>query len=113
MKYREAPALSPELIAEARTVGERISRLRKARRLRQADAALRAGISRPVAVRIEAGDPGRTLGQVLRYLRAIVPGATLLDLLTERDPSLAALAAREATQRVRKLSPAELETLDF
>jgi transcriptional regulator with XRE-family HTH domain len=113
MKYADAELLSGPARAEATAIGQRIGRLRRARGLRQADAALRAGLSRPVAGRIEAGDPGRTLGQLLRYLDAIAPGTTLLELLSERDPSLALLAAREATQRVRVLSPSEREALDF
>ena len=40
--------------------------------------------------RIERGDPGLAVGQVLRYLDAIAPGSTLLDLLSESDPPLAA-----------------------
>jgi hypothetical protein len=31
----------------------------------------------------------------LRYLQAISPGSTLLDLLSEKDPALLALSARE------------------
>jgi hypothetical protein len=38
---------------------------------------------------------------------------TLLSLLQENDPSLRALAAREATRRVRPMSRSELEDLDF
>ena len=49
----------------------------------------------------------------MRYLQAISPGSTLLDLLTEKDPALLALSAREKTQRVRDLSAAEREELDF
>ena len=50
---------------------------------------------------------------MLRYLDAIAPGSTLLDLLSESDPALAALAARERTQRVRDLSATEVDELDF
>jgi transcriptional regulator with XRE-family HTH domain len=113
MKHDEKPLMSPAQLAQARLVGERITRLRHARKMLQSEAAVRAGISRPTATRIEAGDPGRTLGQVLRYLEAIAPGMTLLQLLAAEDPSLVALAEREKSQRVRKLSPAELQKLDF
>lgn len=113
MKYKESVVLTPELTAQANLLGERIARIRKARRLRQSDAALRAGISRPVAGQIEAGDAGRTLGQLLRYLAAIAPGMTLQDLLAGSDPSLRALEFKEQTQRVRKLSDAELKKLEF
>ena len=84
-----------------------------ARQVKQADAALRAGLSRNTAYRLEKGEPGIALGQVLRYLQAISPGSTLLDLLSEKDPALLALSAREKTQRVRDLSAAEREELDF
>jgi hypothetical protein len=84
-----------------------------ARQVKQADAALRAGLSRNTAYRLEKGEPGIALGQVLRYLQAISPGSTLLELLSEKDPALLALSAREKTQRVRELSTAEREELDF
>jgi len=113
MKYRESTVLTPELTAQATLLGERIARLRRARRMRQSDAALRAGISRPVAGQIEAGDAGRSVGQVLRYLAAIVPGMTLQELLAGTDPSLRALDLQEKTRRVRKLSEAEIKKLEF
>jgi DNA-binding XRE family transcriptional regulator len=113
MKYREAPLMSERRLDEARDLGAKLARLRVARKVRQVDAASRAGIARSTAVLIEKGDPGRTLAQILRYLDAIAPGLTLLALLEEGDPSLKALAMAEATQRVRALSGAELKKLDF
>jgi len=113
MKQDESTLLSAEELAEMRRLGEYVSRLRKARGLRQMDAALRAGISRPTATRIENGDPGRTLGQILRYLHAIAPGTTLLDLLQEKDPALKTLREKEAVRRVRMPSEALLNKLDF
>lgn len=113
MKRDETPLLSPTRVMEARELGEKLARLRKARRLRQADAAVRAGLARSTASLIEKGDLSRTQAQILRYLDAIAPGVTLLSLLQESDPSLAALRARELTQRVRPLSKTELDELDF
>lgn len=113
MKISELIVTPPELIAESRELGARIARLRKARRVLQSDAAVRAGVSRPTAGRIEAGDPGRTLGQVLRYLHAIAPGVTLLQLMQQSDPALLALSEAEKTKRVRRLSGKQLEALDF
>lgn len=113
MKRDETPLLSPARVMEARELGEKLARLRKARRLRQADAAARAGLARSTAALIEKGDLSRTQAQILRYLEAIAPGLTLLGLLQESDPSLAALRARELTQRVRPLGKAELDELDF
>jgi transcriptional regulator with XRE-family HTH domain len=113
MKRDESPLLSPARVQEARELGEKLARLRMARRLRQADAAARAGLARSTAALIEKGDLGRTQAQILRYLEAIAPGVTLLALLQEVDPSLQALSARELTQRVRPLRKDELQKLDF
>lgn len=113
MKRDETPLMTPAQNAEAQAIGQKLARLRVARRIRQADAAARAGLSRATAALIEKGDPGRTLAQVLRYLGAIAPGLTFLALLQEEDPALRALAAREATKRVRPLSSSELKELDF
>ena len=113
MKISQSAALAPHLLDQATQLGRRLARLRLARGIKQTDAALRAGLSRNTAYRIERGDPGLAIGQVLRYLDAIAPGSTLLDLLSESDPALAALAARERTQRVRDLSATEVDELDF
>lgn len=113
MKYIETPLLSDRRLAEAHAIGSQLARLRVARKVRQVDAASRAGLARSTAVLIEKGDPGRTLAQLLRYLEAIAPGLPLSALLDEGDPSLKALAMAEATQRVRSLSGAELKKLDF
>lgn len=113
MKVTQAAVLPAPLEGECVRLGERLARLRAARQVRQADAALRAGLSRNTAYRIEKGDPGVALGQVLRYLDAIAPGSTLIDLLTDQDPALRQLAERERTRRVRGLSSAELRELDF
>ena len=113
MKRPELAVIPPRLLAESKDLGARIARLRKARKMLQSDTALRVGVSRQTAVRIEAGDPGRTLGQLLRYLHAIAPGVTLLQLMRESDPSLIALSEAEMTKRVRRLSDKQLKALDF
>jgi hypothetical protein len=46
-------------------------------------------------------------------LDAIVPGKTLLDLLSETDPALAALGAKEKRRRARDLTKHELDEIDF
>ena len=99
--------MTSERLDEARQLGEKLARLRMAQRIRQADAATRAGLSRSTAVLFEKVDLSRTQAQILRYLEAIAPGVSLLSLLKEDDPSLQALAAREATRRVRALSKTE------
>lgn len=113
MKRNETPLMNPDRIKEACEIGEKLARLRQARRLRQAEAAARAGISRSTAVLLEKGDLSRTQAQILRYLDAIAPGTTLLSLLQGDDPALHALAEREATKRVRPLGKRELDRLDF
>ncbi len=113
MKYKEAPLLANHRLSETTDIGAKLARLRRARKMRQVDAAARAGLSRSTAALLEKGDPGRTMAQILRYLEAMAPGVSLLALLQESDPSLKALAQAEATQRVRTLSAQELDKLDF
>lgn len=113
MKISQSSAISPELARQSEQIGQLLVRLRQARHIKQADAALRAGLSRNTAYRLEKGDPGLAFGQILRYLDAISPGATLASLLAESDPALKSLESREATRRVRDLSPTELSKLDF
>ncbi|RTL25353.1 MAG: XRE family transcriptional regulator [Burkholderiales bacterium] len=113
MKVSQSATLSTKQLDECARIGVLLARLRVARKVKQTDAALRAGLSRNTAYRLEKGDPGLAIGQVLRYLEAIAPGCTLLDLLLEKDPALRALASREQTKRVRDLTAAELKALDF
>lgn len=113
MKVKQSAALSSPLAEQCTQMGELLARLRHARKMKQADAAVRAGLSRNTAYRLEKGDPGVAVGQVLRYLHAIAPGATFVSLLTEADPALVVLRAREATQRVRDLTAEEFRNLDF
>jgi len=113
MKVTQSAVLSPSQAAEAKKLGAALARLRIARGVKQDQAALRAGLSRNTAYRLEKGDPGIAMGQVLRYLDAVVPGKTLLELLSETDPALAALAAKEQRRRARDLSRRELDEIDF
>lgn len=113
MKVTQSAVLSSSQAAEAKKLGAVLARLRIARGLKQDQTALRAGLSRNTAYRLEKGDPGIAVGQILRYLDAIVPGKTLLELLSETDPALAALSAKEQRRRARDLSKQELSELDF
>ena len=113
MKIPQQPATPGPLTAQLQALGAALARLRLARRVRQADAAVRAGIARSTASRIERGDPAVAVGQVLRYLDAIAPGKTLAQLLGEDDPAVVALAAAEQRRRARPLTEAELQELDF
>lgn len=78
MKVSQSATLSPQLLEQSKQLGQRLARLRLARRIKQTDAAVRAGLSRNTVYRLERGDPGLAIGQVLRYLDAIAPGSTLL-----------------------------------
>ena len=113
MKHNEKLLMPEERIEESAQIGAKLARLRVARGIRQVDAAVRAGMARSTAVLIEKGDPGRTLAQIFKYLEAIAPGVSMLELLQESDPALVVLAARELTQRVRTMSQKELDQLDF
>jgi DNA-binding XRE family transcriptional regulator len=113
MKVTQSAVLNSGQAAEAKKLGTAVARLRIARGMKQDQAALRAGLSRNTAYRLEKGDPGVAMGQILRYLDAIVPGKTLLELLSETDPALAALSAKERRQRATELSKGELDEIDF
>jgi transcriptional regulator with XRE-family HTH domain len=105
--------LPPGVAAQISELGAALARLRIARGIKQEEAALRAGISRNTAYRLEKGDPGTAIGHILRYLDAIVPGKTLYELQSQSDPALAALRAQEQRRRARSLSERELKDLDF
>jgi transcriptional regulator with XRE-family HTH domain len=113
MKITQAAVLTPRLASEIKRLGAALARLRIARGMKQDQVALRAGLSRNTAYRLEKGDPGIALAQILRYLDAIVPGKTLIELLSESDPALAALSAQEQRRRARNLSKHEMEQIDF
>jgi transcriptional regulator with XRE-family HTH domain len=113
MRIDQTTPLSAQQLRAVQELGSAVARLRVARRVRQEDAALRAGVSRNTAYRLEKGDPGIAIGQVLRYVDAIAPGLSLVDVLSQRDPSLKALEAREKTTRVRAMTKQEAEKLDF
>jgi transcriptional regulator with XRE-family HTH domain len=113
MKVSQSSVLSSSQAAEIHKIGAALARLRIARGIKQDQAALRAALSRNTAYRLEKGDPGIAVGQILRYLDAIAPGKTLLDLLTESDPALVALHVKEQRRRARELSKRELDEIDF
>jgi DNA-binding XRE family transcriptional regulator len=113
MKYDETPLLAMTRLAEAHNLGQRLTELRQAYRLRQIDVAAKAGLSRSTAVLIEKGDPGRTLGQLLRYLHAIEPNVTLQALVEGNVAAVSSMNARNRTQRVRPLSDKQLKAIDF
>lgn len=112
MKTNAALSLPAGLHYQARELGERIARLRAAHEMRQSDAAARAGISRSTASRLESGDPGVAVGQLLRYVNAISPGLTLTQLLAKEQPAELLVRERERTKRVR-LATGDRADLNF
>lgn len=113
MKTNPLSPFNDTLQQQAKQIGACFARLRVARAMKQDVAAVRAGLSRNTAYRLESGDPGVAVGHLLRYLEAIAPGMSLLALLSQSDPSLAVLQAKEQTRRVRDLTRKELVELDF
>lgn len=101
MKYDETHRTPKHRIDEAAGIGLKLGMLRKVHKMSQAEAAARAGVSRSTAVLIEAGDPSRTLAQVLRYLEAISSDTTLLELLSGDVPALRLAQASAIPKRVR------------
>ena len=113
MKKDQSQTLTPSLTRQLEYVGECLSRLRMDRRVRQQDAALRAGMSRSTAALIERGSPSVAVGQIIRYLDAIAPQMTLTSLLAQDDLTTQILAEKNFPQRARGKSAAELSAFDF
>ncbi len=113
MRKAQNITMPPHLVQGLKGMGEQIARMRKARRLLQAEAAVRANISRETASRIENGDAAVAIGQIVRYLDVIAPGANLARLYETKDAALAMLEAAEKRQRARKLSPKALKQYEF
>lgn len=55
MKVTQSTALPPSLLAESTRIGQLLTRLRIARKVKQTDAALRSGLSRNTVYRLEKG----------------------------------------------------------
>ena len=113
MRVDQQLTLASKQLGQSAEIAECFVSLRLARHVRQGEAAVRAGLSRATAQRIEKGDPGVAIGALLRYLDAIAPDMTLLQLLNGDDPAILALDRRSRPQRVRELSKAEMKALDF
>ena len=113
MRVNQQLILASTQLSQSTEIAQCLVTLRLARRIRQGEAAVRAGLSRATAQRIEKGDPGVAIGTLLRYLDAIAPGITLLQLLSGNDPAIIALERRSRPQRIRDLSKAEIKALDF
>jgi transcriptional regulator with XRE-family HTH domain len=111
---RKPPIVFPQeqrLLAE---LGERLRLARKRRKLSNAVVAQRSGISRTTLYKVEAGDPGATLGSYIRVLVVLglegdlaklaaddKVGRKLQDLALEPQPT----RMRRAGSRAGKAEP--------
>ncbi len=68
---RKPPIVFPQEQRLLSALGERLRLARKRRRLSNAVVAQRAGISRTTLYKVEAGDPGATLGSYVRVLAVL------------------------------------------
>src|SRR3546814_21021750 len=68
---RKPPMVFPQEQRLRSALGERLRLARKRRRLSNAAVAQRAGISRTTLYKVEAGDPGATLGSYVRVLAVL------------------------------------------
>ena len=89
-------------LQEASAIGQKLQQLRIAHGMTQSDVAARAGISRSTAALLEQGNESRTMSQILRYLHAIEPELTLLDLLTEQSGAVRSFNNANKVQRVSR-----------
>ena len=68
---RKPPVIFPQEQRLLSSLGERFKLARLRRKLSNAAVAQRAGISRSSVYKVEAGDPGATLGTYLRVLAVL------------------------------------------
>jgi transcriptional regulator with XRE-family HTH domain len=68
---RQPPVIFPNEQRMLTQLGERVKLARLRRKLSNSIVAQRAGISRTSVYKVEAGDPGATLGTYLRVLAAL------------------------------------------
>ena len=68
---RKPPAIFPQEQHLLSEFGERLRLARRRRKLSGAEVAQRAGVSRTTLYKVEAGDPGATLGSYVRVLTTL------------------------------------------
>ena len=86
-----------------RSVGRNIRIARKRRRMPVADFAARLGVSPPTVSRLEAGDPGVSIGSLAQALRALGELHRLEELLDMGDDDAGLrLEASRLPQRIRR-----------
>lgn len=113
MKRSQQLLLTTDLARQLAELGSVMAQSRIARKMPQSEAAIRANISRNTVSRIENGDPGVAIGQILRYLDVIRPGASLADIMSKKDHAVIATENASRPRRARPLSDRELEEYDF
>lgn len=113
MKRSQQELLSSEQQIQLVTLGRTLAHSRVARKMPQSEVAVRANLSRNTVSRIENGDAGVAIGQILRYLSIIRPGVTLVDVLAKKDNVVDAQEIASRPRRARPLSNKELEEYDF
>jgi transcriptional regulator with XRE-family HTH domain len=101
MQRQQNTVITAMQAGKIRELGERLAEMRRARNLLQKDVAERANLSRVTASRIENGDAGVAIGQIIRYLDVIAPGITLGQVYQE-DAAVAMQKAREPKRRASK-----------
>jgi len=103
---RTTRPLPPAIRRANRLVAEDVSRWRKLRGLTQAQLADRSGVSRDTLARLEGGDGGVSLQNVLRLLR----GLGILDTLTTAlDPYESDIGRLRLDERLpRRVRPIDL-----
>jgi len=113
MKRAQQVLLPSELSRQLSDLGYGLAQSRLARKIPQSEAAVRANISRNTVSRIENGDPGVAIGQILRYLDVVRPGATHADVMKKEDKAVQAVESLRRPRRARPLSEKELDEYDF
>lgn len=113
MKRTQKPLLPTDLSRQLSDLGYVLAQSRIARKIPQSEVAVRANISRNTVSRIENGDAGVAIGQIIRYLDAVRPGATLADVMMKEDNAVQAVENLRRPRRARPLSDKELKEYDF
>ena len=113
MKRSQLDLMKSDMIRQLSNIGSALAQSRIARKMPQAEVAIRANLSRNTVSRIENGDPGVAIGQIPRYLDVIRPGATLSDIMSKEDSAVRAMENVKRPRRARPLSDKELEKYDF
>lgn len=99
MPARSVPARTRR---NAQTLGERLVEWRKLQDLTAEQVAQRAGISKPTLWKLEAGEPGVSIGVLLDVARALGITDLLLDAVDPLETDLGkARAGQSLPQRVR------------